>query len=186
MVPGELFCIKEGMGAWRLSKGFVLSSAFPFLPAFPQAQVPQLPDKGLLHSRKLTHLVSPPLLEVNKHHPGDTMHLVCYLGHHGILIHPLHSRKRASCLNLLSSCLSKTLVTPLIPFFTSIPHERQRCAQAHSLPGCLCPEEVPGRQWKATFRGRWAHSLATHRRCSHRVDGRVANEEIHLHFYITR
>ena len=33
------------------------------------------------------------------------MHLVCYLGHHGILIHPLHSRKRASCLNLLSSCL---------------------------------------------------------------------------------
>lgn len=86
-VPGELFCIKEDMGAWRLSKGFVLSSPFPFLPAFPQAQGPQLQDKGLLHSRQLTHLISPPLLEENKHHPRDRMHLVCCLGHHGILIH---------------------------------------------------------------------------------------------------
>lgn len=87
LVPGELFCIKEGMGAWRLSKGFVLSSPFPFLPAFPQPQVPQLQDKGLLHSRQLTHLISPPLLEVNKHRPKDRTHLACDLGHRGIPIH---------------------------------------------------------------------------------------------------
>ena len=54
----------------------------------PEAAVKEaLQNKGLLHSRQLTHLISPPLLEVNKHHPGDRMHLVCYLGHHGILIH---------------------------------------------------------------------------------------------------
>lgn len=112
---------KRGHGSLEAEQR-ILSSLFPFLPAFPQPQVPQLQDKGLLHSRQLTHLISPPLLEVNKHHPKDRMHLVCDLGHHGIPIHttPLPSE---SFLPQLAVLLSKTPMTPLIPFFTSIPQK---------------------------------------------------------------
>lgn len=145
------------MRAWRLSKGFVLPSPFPSLAAFSPVQVPQLQDKGLLHSRQLTYLISPPLLEVMSIPPDrDGTQLVHAPGHHSVLSSttPLPSPRRASCLNSPSSFCPRLSRTPVSPFLHICPPARQRQAHADSLPGCLCTEGRPGRaiknnhQWK--------------------------------------
>ena len=94
---------------------------------------------------------------------------------------PLHSHQRASYLNLLSSCLSKTPVTPLIPFFTSIPQKGRGVPRHTHFLGTFALKRYLGDNGKQPS-GEGGH---TPWQCTEQVEGHT-NEETHLCFCVTR
>lgn len=155
----------------------------PLLP-FPRCRCHNCRTRGSSNSRQLTYLISPPLLEVMSIPPDrDGTQLVHAPEHHSACPAPLHSPP----LGELPASTHHPLFVPVslgplcLPFSTSVPLPgRGRPTQTHFLGASALRGDL-GEQLKTTTSGRWAQSLAMHRRCSHRVDGRDSPELLFHH-----